>query len=125
MVLKALHKYIRIYLYTYISVQKSPANLAPIGQLKYKGNAVDLVDEGTTPPQKLILRTVRAEYTKLAKIPFVSICVIRGSLCAFCAFSWLNKIRVNLCLTREMTALSISWVESVVTFIFCLVLLCT
>jgi hypothetical protein len=44
-----------------IKPQKSPGNLAPISQLTYKDNAVDLVDEGTTPPQKLVLRTVRAE----------------------------------------------------------------
>jgi hypothetical protein len=60
-------------------------------RLIHKDNAVDLVDEGTTPPQKLVLRTVRAEYTKLAKIPLVSICVIRGSLCAFCAFCGQTK----------------------------------
>jgi len=47
MLLKALHKYIRIYLYTYISVQKPPASLAPIGHLMYKENAVGLVDDAS------------------------------------------------------------------------------
>jgi len=43
------------------------------------------VDEGTTPPQKLVLRTVRAENTKLVKTPSCFLCLL-----------WLNKICVNL-----------------------------
>jgi hypothetical protein len=58
-------------------VQKSPASLAPIGQLMYKDNAVGLVDEGKALPQKLVLRTVHAENTKLAKTLCV-LCVLRG-----------------------------------------------
>jgi hypothetical protein len=56
------------------------------GQLKYKDNAVDLVDEGTTPPQKLVLRTVRAEYTKLAGTPLASFALSAVSkICVICA----------------------------------------
>jgi hypothetical protein len=53
------------------------------GQLAHKDNEVGIVDEGTTPSQKLVLRTVRAEYTKLAGIPL--------------AFSALSAVKQNLC----------------------------
>jgi hypothetical protein len=41
------------------------------------------VDEGTTPPQKLVLRTVRAEYTKLARTPLASFALsaVKQNLC--------------------------------------------
>jgi hypothetical protein len=37
---------------------------------------IDLVDEGTIPPQKLVLRTVRAQYTNLAETSVVSVCCV-------------------------------------------------
>jgi hypothetical protein len=49
----------------------------------YKDNAVGLVDEGTALPQKLVLRTAHAEYTKLAGIPL--------------AFSAISAVKQNLC----------------------------
>jgi hypothetical protein len=53
-------------------------------QLAHKDNEVDIVDEGTTPPQKLVLRTVRAEYTKLAGIPlaFYALSAVKQNLCS-------------------------------------------
>jgi hypothetical protein len=41
--------------------------LTTFGQLNIEDNAVGLVDDGTKLPQKLVLRTVRAEYTLLAE----------------------------------------------------------
>jgi hypothetical protein len=49
----------------------------------YKDNAVGLVDEGTALPQKLVLRTAHAEYTKLAGIPL--------------AFSAISAVKQNQC----------------------------
>jgi len=57
-------------------VQANPKSQCPsFGQLTNKDNAVDLVDEGTTPPQKPVLRTVRAENTELAGVPLCFSCL--------------------------------------------------
>jgi hypothetical protein len=39
----------------------------PASAVSPGGDAIDAVDEGTQLPQKLVLRIVRAEYTKLAE----------------------------------------------------------
>jgi hypothetical protein len=75
------------------------------GQLTYKANAVGLVNEGTTPPQKLVLRMV-PEHTK-SEIPatFVGagqnlcvLCVLCGKIKKQCKSVLVRRRRTNPCL---------------------------
>jgi hypothetical protein len=52
------------------------------GQLINKDNVIGLVDEKSQLPQKLVLRTVRFEYTKLAENSVI--CGKKTFLCALC-----------------------------------------
>jgi len=45
---------------------RSEAKKGPASAVSPGGDVFDAVDEGTQLPQKLVLRIVRAEYTKLA-----------------------------------------------------------